>query len=150
MDYNDLPVPPDEDYANWKDGQLQNFVLQHPSHKHLQAVVAEIDRRRQERLDRENQQRDATNAERHQVAVGLAEESIVVGKAAQKTNVWVLRVSIVASVLVFVFGVSQCLDNRSSRGVARPAPTKSPQQTLTPAPSSQPTAQPAISPTTPP
>jgi hypothetical protein len=117
----------------------------------LTAVVAEIERRRQERLDSENRERDATNEKRHQETTELAKKSIAIGQAAQRTNVWVLRVSIAALVLVFVFGVSQCLDNRhldsTERESARPAPTNYPQQILSPAPSSQPTEQPATSPT---
>ncbi|MGH8093435.1 MAG: hypothetical protein ACREIF_08185 [Chthoniobacterales bacterium] len=130
-----------ENFFEYTDEELEWFLRAFPNHAGLKNAVQEIERRSRIKADKH-----------HTETVGLAEKSIAIGVASQKTNSRVLAVSIAALIAVIVLGFGQCIQNRhsgtQSRATSTIAPSTSPQPSPTPTPSSQSTAQPEISPTT--
>jgi hypothetical protein len=148
-----MSIEEGRDYRNWSDDALDSEIRIAPASKHLEAIRFELDRRKQAILDRENQERDATDAKRHTETVDLAEKSIGIGKAAQRTNYWILVFSFAA--LVAAFG-SLVRQYRANKGLATPppaaarvVPATNVRPSQSPTPSTQRPAEPEISPSTP-
>jgi hypothetical protein len=103
------------------DEELDEFVRKYPTHKHLDAVHFEIQRRRADRMADESKIRHEQTQKLTRCAIAFAAMSVAIG---------------------LVFGVIQCRANKSPAAAVAISPSPTMQPT-TASPAEQPTSTPS-------